>query len=338
MNKVTLVFGALVSLVSAWVGAQESHVNVYSFRQAELIKPLISQFTAQTGIKVNVVSGKADKLMQRLEQDGDHSFADVLLTTDVKRLHKAKALNLIKPVYSDVLVRNIPETLRGPEHFWFGLSLRARAIFYAKDRVDPKEIQSYQGLIDDKWQGKICARKGSHFYNRSMVASFIYLYGEEQTRHWVQGFTNNLASRPNGGDRDQLRKLAKGECDLAIANSYYYGMLSSSVKEIDRQAYQNVGIIFPRQGKIGTHVNISGAALVRTSKNEANAIKFIEFLTSKDIQKMYANNNYEYPIRHDMPIGETLSSWGRLRADSGSVQRLPLFHAMAEKMIKESNW
>lgn len=318
--------------------ANDNVVNVYSFRKAELITPLINEFTNKTGIKVNLSNGKADKLIQRLINDGDNSFADVLLTVDVARLEEAKKLDLIQPITSHLLHANIPADLRDPENFWFGLSLRARAIFYAKDQVNPAEIKSYQDIAAKKWQGKICSRQGAHFYNVSMVASFIYRYGTNWTQNWVSNFVNNLAVRPNGGDRDQLRKVAKGECQIAIANSYYYGALSASDKESDRDVYQKVGIIFPTTLTIGTHVNISGAALTRSSKHKVNAIKFIEFLTTKEAQKIYANSNYEYPISANTQTSHLLKSWGKLTTDSKSVLQLTKYHPQAKQIIKRNSW
>ena len=313
-------------------------VNIYSFRQAELIAPLAKEFTLQTGIKVNIVSGKADKLMQRLINDGNNSFADLLLTVDVARLEKAKELNLIQPISSNLLTRNIPRDLRDSENYWFGLSLRARAIFYNKQKVNPIKLSSYSDLLDKQWHGQICSRKGSHMYNVSLVASFIYQQGYEWSEKWVNGFTKNLAMRPNGGDRDQIKKVARNECTLAIANSYYYGMLSVSDKQIDRDAYQNVGIFFPQTDKHGTHVNISGAALTSSAKNKMNAIKFIEFLTTSSAQKIYANSNHEYPIRTDMKAGNLLESWGKLSPETKSVRQLSRFHEQAKAIIEKSNW
>jgi iron(III) transport system substrate-binding protein len=340
--KVVLFFSFFTLLCNIFIieksYANKGSVNVYSFRQAELIDPLVNEFATQTGIKVNVVSGKADKLMQRLIQDGNSSFADVLLTVDVARLDKAKKLALIQPIHSKLLSNNIPKSLRDSENYWFGLSLRARAIFYAKSAINPELIDSYSALLNKRWRGRICSRKGNHFYNRSMVSSFIYQHGEKWSENWVNGFTQNLAMRPNGGDRDQLRKIARGECDLAIANSYYYGMLSVSDKQSDRDTYQKVGIIFPNDKGIGSHVNISGAALTSSARNKSNAIKFIEFLTTKKAQMIYANNNYEYPIRADMPAGELLNSWGILIPDTESIHNLPLYHQTAEAIINKNNW
>ncbi len=318
--------------------ANTKTVNIYSFRQAELIAPLIKEFTLQTGIKVNIVSGKADKLMQRLIDDGDNSFADVLLTVDVARLEKAKKLQLIQPVNSMLLTSNIPSDLRDDENYWFGLSLRARAIFYNKKLVNPQQLNSYSALLSKQWHGEICSRKGSHMYNISMVASFIYQQGFEWSEKWVNGFTNNLAMRPNGGDRDQIRKVARGECNIAIANTYYYGMLSASEKQSDRDTYQQVGILFPQINNLGTHVNISGAALTSSAKNKENAIKFIEFLTTLSAQKIYANSNYEYPIRHDMKAGYLLESWGKLSPDTKSISKLSHYHEQAKSIIEKNNW
>ena len=318
--------------------ANSNTVNIYSFRQAELIAPLIKEFTVQTDIKVNIVSGKADKLMQRLIDDGNNSFADVLLTVDVARLEKAKELQLIQPINSKLLTRNIPSDLRDSENYWFGLSLRARAIFYNKQKVNPQQLSSYSALLDEQWRGQICSRKGSHMYNVSLVASFIYQQGFAWSEKWVNGFTKNLAMRPNGGDRDQIKKVARNECNIAIANSYYYGMLSVSNKQIDRDAYQNVGIFFPQTNNLGTHVNISGAALTSSAKNKKNAIKFIEFLTTPSAQKIYANSNYEYPIRINMKAGSLLESWGKLSPDTKSIRKLSRYHEQAMAIIQKSNW
>ena len=318
--------------------ANENSVNVYSFRKAELIKPLITEFSELTGIKVNIVSGKPDKLMKRLIEDGDNSFADVLLTSDVARLERAKQLNLIQAIPAPKFLKDVPKQLRDPDNYWVGLSMRARVIFYSKQRVDATQLTSYQSLVDKKWQGKICSRKGSHFYNQSMVASFLYRYGAQWTENWVNKFVENLAMRPNGGDRDQLRKIARGECDIAIANSYYYGMLSASVKQSDRDVYQQVGIILLMNDKTATHVNISGAAVTRSAKNVDNAIRFIEFLTTENAQKIYADMNYEYPVRDNILTSEIVNSWGQLNADYDSVLELTKYHAQSKAIILKSKW
>nr|WP_268807342.1 extracellular solute-binding protein [Colwellia sp. MT2012] len=184
----------------------------------------------------------------------------------------------------------------------------------------------------------MCSRAGNHFYNRAMVASFIYHYGEDWTKNWIQNFSHNLAMRPNGNDRDQMRKVARGDCDIAIANSYYYGMLSNSIKQSDRDTYQKIGIVLPQTTEIGSHVNISGAALTHSAKNVDNAIKFIEFLTTKKAEKIYAHSNFKFPVRADIPAGEFIASWGKLNADTQAIIHLPLYHKRAAEIIAQSNW
>ncbi|NTS77502.1 extracellular solute-binding protein [Catenovulum sp. SM1970] len=335
MNKYIYLLSAMLL---APVAAAEQSLNIYSFRQAELIAPLVEKFEQQHNIDVNVVSGKADKIMSRLIEDGDDSFADLLLTSNVLRLERAKKENLIQAVESKTLTDVIPKELRDPEGYWFGLSVRARTIFYAKDRVNPKLVNSYQDLSDPKWQGKICTRKGSHLYNQSLLASFIHRYGQAWSDQWVKSIVGNLALRPAGGDRDQLRNISRGVCDLAIVNSYYYGMLSSSDSLRDKQAYEDVGILWPNQTKGGTHVNISAAAVTRAAKNKQAAITFIEFLVESEIQMIYADINYEYPVRADLTPNAMLTKWGDFIADKASVTQLHNHQQAAKGLIEKYNW
>lgn len=321
-----------------YLQAKEQSVNIYSFRKAHLIAPLLHEFTLQTGIKVNVVTGQADKLIERLIQDGDASFADLLLTNDVSRLERAKELNLLQAVESKFIDENIPTTLREKNGYWFALSLRARAIFYAKNRIDSRLLQSYQDLAHPRWRGKICSRKGEHPYNRTMVASFIALKGFPWAKRWVKGFSDNLAMRPHGGDKEQLRKLARGNCDIAIANSYYFGQLARSEEQRDRDIYQQIGIILPHTNKQLSHVNISGAAVTKAAKNKYNAIRLIEFLSTPQAQQVYAQSHYEYPIRGDIYEGELLHSWGKLADDTEVLLDLYPYHQQATKLINKHNW
>lgn len=313
-------------------------VNIYSFREAKLIAPLIDKFSKSTGIKVNVVSGKADKLMQRLIKDGDRSFADLVLTTNVARLEKAKQLGLLQAAQSTYLNQHIPNELKDPQGYWFGISLRARAIFYAKDRVSAGDIDRYLDLTDEKWKGRVCSRKGSHIYNRAMIASFVHHYGEKWTADWVKGLVANLAMRPNGGDRDQLRNIKKGSCDIALANSYYFGMMSQSSKQQDRQVYKDVGVLWPEQSQYGTHVNISGAGITSAAKNKENALAFIEFLLTEEAQAVYSEINHEWPIRADIEVGELLGSWGQFESDKKAIRSLYKYLPAADKIIAESGW
>ena len=325
-------------VVAPQVLANSEVVNIYSFREAKLIAPLIDKFSASTGIKVNVVSGKAGKLMKRLIKDGENSFADVILTTNVARLEKAKQLGLLQPANSEFLSKAVPAELRDPEGYWFGISLRARAIFYAKDRVDPKTINTYADLIDAKWKGRVCSRKGGHIYNRAMIASFIDRFGEEWTQNWVNKLVENLAMRPTGGDRDQLRNIKKGACDIALANSYYFGMMSQSSKQQDRQVYNSVGVIWPDQSQFGSHVNISGAAITNAAKNKVNAQTFIEYLLMEEAQAIYSEINHEYPVRADIEVGDLLNSWGTFKADTKAIRNLNQYLSVADKIIAKSGW
>ncbi|REL30630.1 extracellular solute-binding protein [Thalassotalea euphylliae] len=324
--------------IAAENSAESSVVNVYSFREAKLINPIIERFSASTGIKVNVVSGKADKLLKRLIQDGENSFADVLLTSNVVRLEKAKQLGLLQAIESDYLKQHISPELRDPEGFWYGLSIRARAIFYAKDKVNASDIHRYEDLTSEAWHNKICTRKGSHTYNRSMLASFIALHGEKWAGQWTKGLVNNLAMRPTGGDRDQLRNVNRGKCDLAIANSYYFGTMSQSASLQDRQVYANLGVIWPEQLGSGTHVNISGAAITNAAKNKENAQLFIEFLLTEQAQTMYSNINHELPIRQDIQASELVRSWGDFKADIDSVAKLYQHLDAADRIIDSTGW
>ncbi|WP_181902127.1 extracellular solute-binding protein [Thalassotalea euphylliae] len=335
----------LLTAVLAWSlvvvkahGEEIESVNVYSFREAKLIAPIIERFSQATGIKVNVVSGKADKLLNRLIKDGDNSFADVLLTTNVARLEKAKQLGLLQPIDSVYLKTHVPAPLRDRQGYWHGLSIRARAIFYARDKVNPASITRYRDLTASQWQGRICTRKGSHIYNRSMLASFVALHGQASAKRWTQGLVANLAMRPTGGDRDQLRNINSGKCDLAIANSYYYGMMSQSASQQDREVYANLGVIWPEQAGAGTHVNISGAAITSAAKNKQNAQAFIEFLLTEQAQEMYADINHELPIRRDIQASGLVGSWGDFKGDIDSVQQLYSHLAAADSIIADTSW
>lgn len=332
----SIILCTVISLVSSATVAQS--LNVYSFRKAELIRPLITQFEQQTGITVNLVSGKADHLIKRLATDGKKSHADVLLTVDVARLENAKTLGLLSPINSDKLNRNIPATLRDKGNYWFGLSIRARTLFVAKEKVNFLNLKDYLDLAHPQWRGKICIRKGTHYYNRSMVAALIHNNGHEATKNWIEAISKNLAKRPNGGDRDQLRSLATGYCEIALANSYYYGMLAASPKALDRKVYDQVAILWPNQSKAGTHVNISGAAMTKASKNKQQAIAFIEYLTTKEAQKTYSETNFEYPVRADIKPSEMLTTWGRFKGDKQAITQLTKYHAQATALIKSSNW
>lgn len=337
----SLLLGLTVMLVSgcsddAQLKSQE--VNLYSARIESLIKPLLDEFTEETGIKVNLVTGNADELLQRLQNEGRNTPADILLTTDAGRLHRAMEVDLVQPVTSDILTQRIPASYRHPDGYWFGLSLRARPIMYAKDRVDPAELSTYEALVEPRWNNRICVRSSSNVYNQSMVASMIVANGEAATEEWAKGLVANFARSPQGGDRDQISAAAAGQCDIVIANTYYLaGMLTSNDPK-EREAAEKIGVFWPNQNDRGVHINVSGAAVIKDAKNQKNAIKLIEFLSNDSSQKWYAETNGEYPVRADIERGELLEQWGDFLADPLDMDKLGEFNAAALRLMDRAGW
>lgn len=341
MKSLTLTAIASLLLaagVSAF--ADEKEVNLYSARKENLIKPLLEKFTDKTGVKVNLVTNGADALLKRLKSEGLNSPADVLITTDAGRLHRAKEAGVIRPVESDVLNETVPANLRDPESYWFGLSLRARPIFYVKGKVDPSELSTYEALNDEKWEGRLCIRSSSNIYNQSLVASMIASDGLEKTQEWANGFVKTFAQPPKGGDRDQIKAAAAGICDIAIANTYYYGGMLNSNDEDQIEAANKVAIFWPNQGKDerGTHVNVSGIAMTKAAKNVDNAKLLMEYLVGVEAQAFYAQANNEYPVRVGSESTETLKSWGEFKADELNLSVLGENNSDAVKLMDRAGW
>lgn len=330
------ILGLLLACSTAVASAAE--VNLYSARIEALIKPLLDTFTEQTGIEVNLVTGDADGLIQRLKSEGRNSPADILLTTDVGRLYRAKEANLTQSVESATLEQNIPVMYHDDSNHWFGLSLRARPILYVKDKVDPAELSSYEDLSDPKWKGKICIRSSSNVYNQSMVASLIAANGLEATEEWAKGLVANFAMPPRGGDRDQIKAAAAGQCDLAIANTYYLAGMLTSDDEEQRAAAEKMAVFWPNQDGRGAHVNISGAAVTASAPNRDNAIALLEFLSTDAAQSWYARENGEYPIRDNIEIGPVLSSWGTFKADPVELYKLGAGNGEALRLMDRAGW
>ena len=325
-----------------FVGVTESfadQVNLYSARKEALIKPLLDTFSQQTGITVNLVTGKADALLKRLESEGRLTPADVLITVDAGRLHRAKSSGLLQPIESEGLKVAIPENYRDPDGQWFGLSVRARPIMVVKEKVDAGSITRYEDLADEKWKGKICIRSSNNIYNQSLVASMIEADGEAETENWAKGLVANLARSPAGGDRDQIKAAAAGECDIAVANTYYLAqMLNTNNDDAQRQAAEKVMIVWPNQGDRGTHVNVSGAGVIKYAKNKENAIKLLEFLVSDEAQAFYAESNHEYPVKPGVEISETLRNFGEFKADTINLAILGENNASAVKLMDRAGW
>jgi iron(III) transport system substrate-binding protein len=329
---IPLLFGTFTPRVQA------DEVNVYSARQEALILPLLEKFEAETGIGFKLITGKADALLQRLESEGRSSPADVLITVDAGRLQRAKEAGVLQPVDNAVLKQRIPAHLRDQDGTWFGLSQRARVIFYARERVDPAELSTYEDLADARWKGRICIRSSGNIYNQSLVASMIETRGGDKTESWAKGLVANLARKPAGGDTDQLRAAAAGLCDIAIANTYYYGRLVNSDKQADREVAQKLGLFWPNQQGRGAHVNVSGAGVAKHAPNPEAAVKLLEYLVSDTSQAWYAEVNNEYPVVESAPISATLESWGEFESDSVNLTRLGENNRAAVKLMDRAGW
>lgn len=339
-SSTRFLFGAGLSALLALplTGFADSEVNLYSARKENLIKPLLDRFTEQTGIQVNLVTGKADALLKRLQSEGINSPADLLLTTDAGRLYRAKQAGVTQAVESAVLTAAIPANYRDPEGHWFGLSVRARPILYVKDRVDPSQLSTYEALADAAWKGRICIRSSSNIYNQSLLASLIAADGVEATESWARGLVANLARPPVGGDRDQIKAAAAGQCDLAVANTYYLAGMLTSNDESQRLAAEKMGVFWPNQDGRGVHVNVSGAAVTRSASNRDAAIRLIEFLASDASQQWYAETNGEYPVRPGIALSPVLDAWGDFKADDLGLEKLGELNAEALRLMDRAGW
>lgn len=314
----TLATACTVAL-APMAAAASGEVNIYSYRQEFLLKPLLDAFTDETGVETNVVFAKKG-LAERLEREGRNSPADVVMTVDISRLSELVKRDLTAPVDNDTLEENIPENLRHEDGKWFALTTRGRMIFTSKDRVEEGEITSYEELADPKWEDRICTRSGKHPYNIALFSSMIAHHGEEEAEEWLEGVKDNLARKPQGGDRDQIKAVAEGVCDVAIGNSYYYGVMLQD--EEQRPAAEQVRIVFPNDDGRGTHINISGIALTQSAPNRDNAIKLMEYLSSDEAQQIYAEANNEFPANPEVSPTGIVAEWGELNADTLSLQTI----------------
>ncbi|MFH1804508.1 MAG: Fe(3+) ABC transporter substrate-binding protein [Pseudomonadota bacterium] len=333
MSVKKTVFGAaFVATALAGFMAQAQEVNVYSLRQPFLVEPLFDAFTEETGIKVNVIFAE-NGLVERIKQEGANSPADLLLSVDIGRIQDAVDAGVTAPVQSDVLNANIPAHLRDDNGQWFGLTQRGRAIYASKERVAPGEITSYEELADPKWKGKICTRSGTHVYNVALVASMIAHHGYEDAKTWLEGLKANLAQKPQGNDRGQVKAIMEGVCDLALANTYYYGAMLAN--EEQRAWAESANLIFPNQADRGMSMNISGVSLIASAPNKDNAVKLIEFLSDDKAQHIYADLNNEYPVKPGVEWSDTVKAWGEFKADDLSLTQLAALRSDAIRMVDE---
>ncbi len=334
-RAVAAFLGAVALHLAAAVPAFASEVNLYSSRQPFLTEPLLDAFTKETGIKVNMVYLKKG-MQERLTAEGLNSSADVILTADIGRLHNHAKGGLLQPVTSNLLDANVPAQYRHPGGLWYGLTVRARVIFAHKERVKPGEITSYEDLADPKMEGRVCTRSGKHVYNVSLLASVIEAKGKAGAAAWAKGLKANLARRPQGNDRAQVKAVFEGECDVALGNTYYMGKMATNEKEPTQKKWAAaVRIIFPNQDGRGAHVNISGAGVARSAKNKENAIRLIEFLSSDFAQKIYAERNFEYPVKVDVPLHPMVASWGEFKADKAFLAKVAEQRIMATRIMDQ---
>ncbi len=306
-------------------------VNVYSYRQPFLIQPMFEAFTRQTGVKVNVVFAQKG-LVERLKQEGRNSPADIIFTVDIGRLSEAQEAGVTQPIETEALTSAIPAPFRQGDGHWYGLTQRARLIFASRDRVPPEEApKSYEELADPKWASRICTRSGNHVYQVALTAAMIAHHGEAKAEEWLAGVKSNLARKPQGNDRAQVKAIMEGECDIALGNNYYYGLMLQNEEQFAWA--QSVYPVFPTIGGGGTHVNISGMAMTTAAPNRENAVKLMEFLASDLAQQMYAEQNFEYPILAGVPQAGLLRSMGELHPDDLSLERVAENRAAAQKLV-----
>lgn len=313
-------------------------LNLYTSRHYDTDDILYDEFTKETGVKINVVEGNPDELLERLEREGADTEADLFITADAGRLDAAKNKGLLQPVDSKVLNTNIPENLRDVDNNWFGLAVRARVLVYDKEKLKPEDLSTYEALTEPQWAGKVLTRSSSNIYNQSLLASIIAINGEEKAEEWARGLVNNFARDPKGSDRDQAKAVVAGEGDVAIMNTYYVGKLLNSTDPEEVKVGEQVGVFFPNQETTGTHINVSAIGLTKDSKNKENAIKFMEFLSSEKAQKEFAETNFEYPANPTVEASELLKSWGEFKPQDINLSLLGEYNAKAVEIMNKVGW
>ena len=322
-----VALGALTAAGGAF--AQSGEVNVYTYRETKLIQPLFDAFTKDTGVKVNIISASSG-LEQRIKSEGERSPADVLLTVDIGRLEDAVHAGITQPIVSPALDKVVAAQYRDPEGHWAGISLRARVVYASKERVKQDSI-TYEELADPKWKGKICIRSGQHIYNNALIAAFIAKHGEAKAEEWLRGVKANLAQKPSGGDRETARDVAAGKCDLGIGNTYYWALMATS--EAQKPWADATKVILPTFDGGGTHVNVSGVALAKYAPNKANAMTLIEWLTGEKAQHIYADVNYEYPLRTGVAVNPIIAGYGTLKPDTLELSKVAVAKKAAAALV-----
>ena len=338
VKRIFSILIIIVFTIISFSAYTASEVNVYSYRQPILIDPFFEEFTKSTGIEVNVLHAKKG-LLERLLSEGTNTPADLVLTVDISRLKQFVEKDVLTPIESSVLQKNIPSHLRDRNNRWFALSKRARIVVASKERVATGAIERIEDLTNPKWKGKICTRPGSHAYNRSLLASIVAAHGETEAEEWAKGLVANLARQPEGNDRAQAKAIFEGVCDIAIMNTYYYGKMKFNVKNPEQKDWANaINIIFTNQNDRGNHINVAGGGVVKYSKNKVNAIALLEFLTTPKAQALYSSINYEYPVNPIMSLNDDLASWGEFKEDKLPIEKLAELAPIAQKIIDRVGW
>jgi iron(III) transport system substrate-binding protein len=332
LNRTTIGAATLLCLVAGSAYA-DGEVNIYSSRHYDTDERLYSDFEKETGIKINRIEGDGDQLIERIKAEGQNSPADILITVDAGRLWRADEAGLLQPVESELLETRIPAPLHHPDGHWWGFSKRARVLFYDKERVDPKDIQTYQDLADPKLKGLVCTRSASNIYMLSLMAALIEHLGAEEAEKWAAGVWENRARDPAGGDTDQIKAVASGECAIAMANTYYFARaLRTDVEGLDKEAIAGIGWVFPNQESFGTHENISGAGVTKHAPNRENAIKFLEYLSSEQAQQYFSSGNDEYPVVPGTALSDSVAKLGAFKEDTINLNVLGENQAEAQRI------
>jgi len=340
LRRLLPLLAAGLVLLGTSAARAEQEVHVYSSRHYDSDRALYDAFTKETGIRVRLIEGNADQLIERIRNEGANSPADVFITVDAARLARAAEAGILQPFRSQAIESRIPAGLRDPGGMWFAVATRARVIMYDKERGVPEGLTRYEDLADPRFRGQSCVRSANHPYNISLAASILAADGPEKTEEWAKGVVANMARPPQGGDRDQFRAIPAGQCRLAIANTYYLAAFGASQRPDDQALFQRIGVIFPNQGEgdRGTHVNISGAGLVKTAPNREAAVRFLEFLTGDKAQEMFALGNMEYPAVPDAPLHPALRAMGRFRAEPVDAARTNAHASQALQIMQRAGW
>jgi len=328
----------LILLVLYYTFSIANEVNIYSHRHYEVDKQIYKEFEKKTGIKVNVMKASSAELIQRIEKESKYTKADILLTTDIGMISLAESKGIFQSVQSEILNKIVPKYLKEEKNLWFALTKRARVIAYNTDSVEKGEIKTYEDLENSKWLDRIVVTKSTEVYNQSLLASMIAHKGSDEAKKWATNVKKNMARKPSGVDKDSLRAISAGFGDVAIVNTYYLGQMAEGKSFSDKATAEYIAIVFPNQETTGTHINISGAGVVKYSKNKENAVKLLEYLVSKEVQEKYASVNFEYPVNPAANLSPLLKSWGTFKEDKSSLEKIAKHNTEAVKIFQSVGW